>query len=410
MGSVQPPHSVHPHHEQVLEELNRLLASETFRNSRQSEKLLRYLVTNTLEEHEEALRERAIGVSLFGREQKYDTNEDSIVRVCANEVRKRLHRYYAQPEVQPAIRFSIPLGSYRVQFETVNLDASAKEAPAAGESETRGKQWWIPAAAGLVFAAAIAAYWLWPVSALEQFWGPALASERPIVILAPNPVVYNFRRDTHARLRGQAASHVQWQMDPLNPPPDTDLKWREVVPIIDQYVGMGSAHAISDVSVLLSKHKRRSDIRFGSASSFQDLLNSPAVLVGAYANRWTLQLTDELRFVCGERGQTPEIVDRTTGKTYPLKNLQPDGRTPEDYAIVSRLFHPKTGNLMIALAGVTQYGTQAAGEFVTDPARLEEAFQAAPRGWGRRNIQLLLHIPIVERVPGRAEVVAAHYW
>lgn len=389
-----------------MEELNRLLASEMFRNSRQSEKLLRYLVTHSLEDHEEALRERAIGVNLFGREQKYDTNEDSIVRVCANEVRKRLGRYYAQPGITALLRFSIPVGSYRVQFETVTAEPSTAEPPPAPP-----RRWLLPAAAGVVLSiVAAAAYWLWPTSALEEFWGPALASDRPVVILAPNPVVYNFLRDTHQRLRGRETSHVQWQMDPLNPPPDTTVQWREVVPIIDQYVGLGSAHAISDVSVLLSQHHHRADIRFGSASSFQDLLNSPAVLVGAYANRWTLQLTDELRFICGERGQTPEIVDRATRKTYPLNHLRPDGRTPEDYAIISRLFHPKTGKLMIALAGVTQYGTQAAGEFVTDPARLSETFRTAPRGWGRRNVQLLLRIPVVEQVPGRPDVVAVHIW
>ncbi len=41
--------------------------------------------------------------------------------------------------------------------------------------------------------------------------------------------------------------------------------------------------------------------------------------------------------------------------------------------IVSRLFHPKTGKLLFALAGITQYGTQAAGEFVTDAGLLEDA-------------------------------------
>jgi len=391
-----------------------MLASEVFRNSRQADRLLRYLVTNTLEEQDDLLRERAIGVNLYGREPRYDTNEDSIVRVCVNELRKRLAKYYSRPEVQPDIRFAIPLGSYRVEFQDVAPAAEAPSpTPPGRENKLALRDRWAKlslSGVALLAVASVLIWMAWPKTALEEFWGPAWADQNPVIILAPNPVVYNFTRDAHRRLRGQDTSHAQWQMEALAPPPDTVLHWTDVVPIRDQYVGQGSAHAIADVCATFARHNRRSEIRFGGASSFQDLLHSPAVLVGAYANRWTLQLTDELRFVVAERGQVQEVRDRVTGKIWTLNGLQPDGRTPEDFAIVSRLYHPKTGKLMIALAGVTQYGTQAAGEFVTDQARLEEVMRAAPRGWGRKNLQLVLRVPVVERVPGRAEVVANHYW
>jgi len=56
-----------------MEELERILASEEFRNSKQAERLLRYLVANSLEEHDEQLRERIIGEKIFGRRPKYDS-------------------------------------------------------------------------------------------------------------------------------------------------------------------------------------------------------------------------------------------------------------------------------------------------------------------------------------------------
>lgn len=297
-------------------------------------------------------------------------------------------------------------------FNPWHLTWSCPQHPEVADRPPIHRSWKVQAAGGAaLFVAACLLLWVaWPKTALEEFWGPAWADRNAVVTLAPNPVVYNFKREAHRRLRGQDTSHAQWQMDALAPPADTIIHWSDVIPIRDQYVGQGSAHAIADVSATFARHGKRSEIRFGGASSFQDLLHAPAVLVGAYANRWTLQLTDELRFVVAERGQVPEVRDQLTGKAWPLKGLQPDGKTPEDYAIVSRLYHPKTGKLMIALAGVTQYGTQAAGEFVTDQARLEELMRAAPRGWGRGNVQLVLRVPIVERVPGRAEVVATHYW
>jgi hypothetical protein len=196
----------------------------------------------------------------------------------------------------------------------------------------------------------------------------------------------------------------------LSGPPDAAIHLREVVPIRDQYLGLGSAHAISSVVALLAVQKKGYSLRFGQHFSFQDIRQAPAVLVGAYANRWTLQLTDDSRFVLSDRNGAPEIVDRQTGKAWAMKNLLPDGRTPEDYVIVSRLFHPKTGRLVVALAGITQYGTQTAGEFVTDDELLTAATQNAPADWERKNVQFVLQVSVVEGVPGRPQVVAAHYW
>ncbi len=64
----------------------------------------------------------------------------------------------------------------------------------------------------------------------------------------------------------------------------------------------------------------------------------------------------------------------------------------------------------MALAGITQYGTQAAGEFVTDDEMLAAATRGAPAGWERKNVQFVLQVPVMEGVPGRPQVVAAHYW
>ena len=385
-----------------------MLASDAFRHSKQPERLLRYLVENSLEDHDELLRERAIGAHLFGREPKYDTNEDSIVRVCANELRKRLARYYLESGADSSLRLTVPVGSYRVEFQ---VQGKPETLPPQEQTPVPPPVW--PRAALVVGVPVIlvtTAYLLWPASAISQFWGPALADKNPVVILAPHPIVYNFTRDLHRRFRGNDPSHAQRMMEPLTAPPDSTIAWKDVVIIKDQYIGLGSAHAIAQLTSLFTSRHKASDIRFGGDSSFQDIRSAPAVLIGAYANRWTLQLTDELRFILADKDGVPEIRDRTNGKAWTLRRLDIDGTTSEDYVIVSRIFHPKTGRLMVALAGITQYGTQAGGEFVTDPGQLADALRDAPTGWSRKNVQFLLHIPVVERVPGRPTVLASHYW
>lgn len=417
MGSQQHAHAGQGGREAVLSELERVCESEAFRHSRQSVKILRYLVEQSLQGNEEALRERAIGAVLFGRDPKYDTNEDSIVRVSATEVRKRLARYNHEAGEKAAVVFSIPTGSYRVEFQPGEQGAPAPaELPGETSAETqtaarKGRAWTRWTAAGLVFAAiAAGTYAFWPASSLDRFWAPATKDSASVVILAPHPIVYTFSRETFKRFRGDTPSHAQRQIEVLKGPADAMISLSEVVPIQDQYIGLGSAHAISNVSALLAVRKKQYTIRFGGDFSFQDIRHSPAVLVGAYANRWTLQLTEDFRFALSESGGLPEITDRRTGKSWQLKKLQPNGKTPEDYVIVSRLFHPKTGKLVIALAGITQYGTQAAGEFVTDAGLLEQGLKDAPKGWEGQNVQFVLHVPIVEGVPGRPEVVAANYW
>mgnify|MGYP003349537954 CR=1 FL=1 len=80
----------------IAAELKRVLESAEFRQSEQSKKLLRYLVEVSVDEAQEPLRERAIGAAVFGLEPGYDTAANPIVRVRANELRKRLAKYYQQ--------------------------------------------------------------------------------------------------------------------------------------------------------------------------------------------------------------------------------------------------------------------------------------------------------------------------
>ena len=95
---------------------------------------------------------------------------------------------------------------------------------------------------------------------------------------------------------------------------------------------------------------------------------------------------------------------------YTLPNLTPDGRTPEDYAIVSRVFDSKTGELLIAAAGITQYGTRAAGEFLTSPQFMDMLAASAPGDWAKKNLQVLLRTKIVDDTPGPPSIVTTYFW
>src|SRR5579871_2587409 len=77
----------------IREELDRILASPEFRTSKRSQEFLRYVVEHTLQGESDLLKERTIGVDVFGRPADYDPSDDATVRVRAGEVRKRLGLY-----------------------------------------------------------------------------------------------------------------------------------------------------------------------------------------------------------------------------------------------------------------------------------------------------------------------------
>src|ERR1700730_15523749 len=98
--------------EEILQQLARLLPSPYFSNSRRFPSFLRYIVQETLTGNTDLLKERTIGVEIFGKQASYDTSTEPIVRVTAAEIRKRLAQYYQDPGCSGETRVSLPPGSY----------------------------------------------------------------------------------------------------------------------------------------------------------------------------------------------------------------------------------------------------------------------------------------------------------
>ena len=78
----------------ILRELRNILDSHPFRNSVRGKQFLSYVIQHKLEGSDEFLKERMIGIEIFHRKADYPTADDSVVRVQAGEVRRRLEQYY----------------------------------------------------------------------------------------------------------------------------------------------------------------------------------------------------------------------------------------------------------------------------------------------------------------------------
>jgi hypothetical protein len=183
----------------------------------------------------------------------------------------------------------------------------------------------------------------------------------------------------------------------------------DFVLLTDQFVGGGDLIATSRISGMLARMQHPYQLRVGSDVSFQDLRSAPAILVGYSYTRWK-EISNQARFFIDTSREPVGITDNGQPTEYTLPNLPADRRTTEDYAIVSRVFHPDTHAMLVELAGITQYGTEAAADLVTNSDLMAEALHGAPAGWQSRNLQLVLHVKVISGAASSPKVVKTHFW
>jgi hypothetical protein len=82
----------------------------------------------------------------------------------------------------------------------------------------------------------------------------------------------------------------------------------------------------------------------------------------------------------------------------------------EDYAIVSRVLNSRTGTIVFTAAGVGHAGTRAAAEFLTNPQSIAAMTKSLPKGWEKKNVQIVLHTSVINQLPSAPDVVAIYCW
>jgi hypothetical protein len=96
--------------------LSRIAGSASFVKAPRLRELLVYLGESALQKPPAQLTEQQVGVAVFNRSAGYDTSADTIVRVQASEIRKRLKYYFAAEGLEESIIMDLPRGSYLPVF------------------------------------------------------------------------------------------------------------------------------------------------------------------------------------------------------------------------------------------------------------------------------------------------------
>jgi hypothetical protein len=378
----------------VLEQLERLLASPAFHASKRLSGFLRYVVEETITNGGHDLKERVIGVKVFGRSPDYDTSAEPVVRVSAGDVRKRIAQYYYEPGHAGELRIDLPSGSYHPVFHRpvtapdsalvstsviVPATASQPEPPDAPSvpfashylsTSTRRR---VFAIAGLSAATGLGALFAMrsPGNSYNQFWGPVVTEKGPVLI-------YAGRR------------------------PD------------DGHIVYEDAMALVSLSRNLHEHRKPYRILKEADLTPETMKQGPSLLIGGFTNPIVRRLTQQLRFTFAREGEENEgfafIQDRQNPNNKNWKVPIGKAETFTDYAIVSRVVDPVTDRFAVVSAGIRKFGTMGAAEFLSRPEHLEALASQAPRDWRDKDMQAVLAIDVKDGNVLPARVVASYFW
>lgn len=413
----------------VEESLQQILHSVPFRSSRQCQDLLKYVVRHSLAEEDNLLRERVIGNTVFGRAPDYDTANDPVVRARMAEVRKRLAQYYQGTEDE--VRIEILPGHYvahfRVPGEANSSPGVIGGLPAPGPEGADsalppahpalpGRRWGrilLIAAVVAALAGAVAIFLRSQLprpardTAFEQFWYPAIHDPMPVIIYTGTNVVYRFSPEYLDRYR--RLHHLQDNGPEL--PVDLSsagaLDGRDLQMANNTYVSTRDVDACAAMVAMLVREGKPYELRFAGDISPGDLRSAPVVLIGAFNNSWTLEVTNSLRFTFAKGTMIRDSYDKN--RSWAI-HIRPDGTTTDDYAVITRLLGQGNGELTITAAGIGHYGTEAASDFLTNPDKIQAFARIAPAGWSRKNLQIVMHVKVVGDAPVSANIVAMQTW
>jgi len=404
----------------IQAQLERILANPLFKNSKRYPTLLRYVVERTLDGHPGELKERTLGIEVFGRDPDYDTNLDPVVRTTAAEIRKRLAQYYQEPNHEGEPRIDLPLGSYAARFQSPVAKPVAM-APAIRLTESvaaplltslpvvrrrPASPLRVAVYAGvpaLVVLGVLLAVWLkpWtPHSALDKLWSPVLDSASPVLLCVGQRPFAGFSI-TEPQSSGSATNATL---------PQTTLF--QLYYLGSQNVALPDVMTLGRLTGFLQAKGKAYHLRGESSTTFEDLRDGPVVLIGAFNNDWSLRLMGPRRFSFERTGDTFWIKDvqNPSDRSHAVNYAMPYLKLTEDFALVSRVLDPVTERMVVLAGGLTGYGTVAAGEFLSNPAYIETITATAPSKWAHKNVEVLISTKVINGKSGPPKVVTAHFW
>lgn len=433
--------------------MEEVLQGEAFRGSHRSAQFLRFVVNQAIGGHCDELKERLIGIELFGRSPNYDTGEDAIVRVTASDVRRRLLQHYGTYGTGSEFRIGLPPGSYipeiardvatradtldekeiqrpaeaHLDAPVLSLTQTHEEAPSSVVEEqllksSRARRFWTlrKALLGCAGIGVVCIFALWqtsrevrlnPGSVWEALFGFRLSTK----LVTSDPNIAEVQTLTGQAVTLSDYANQRYIPDREKVPPQmmslsTELLQRDQAAAVDTGIAVDIAQWMDQAKAGHLTIQSARDLRF------PDLLkDGNFILLGSpRSNPWALFYSDHLdfRFVF-DQGTGQEIVENLHPRSGEASKYVPTAMgfaTGQSFAVASYLRNPDHLGHVLLIAGADAEGTEAVADLMTDSTRLTAVMSGCglPRTSPVPNFQLLLRLSTMAGSPGHTDVIACH--
>ena len=402
----------------MSEQLERLLGSSLFSQSKRYSPFLRYVVEKTLAGEGDKLKERTLGIEVFGRTPDYDSSNDPVVRITAGEVRKRIAQYYHEPGHEQELRIDLVPGSYVPEFMPAtrqrlepNHEALAHGDTPAGvnavsetdlpraEGAPRKKMLWIFAAivSAIVLIAFVVRWQTSQTTLVDQWWKPALQSASPVLLSVGTIPKTEFSNSLIPETRAT-----------------TDSKTVENDLYTTDHVGLIDAVALETFASLFATHNRPYRTLPATRTTYDDMRAAPVVLVAGLDNLWTMRVTEPLRFHFEilPNSKVVIIADREhpTNTDWRVDFATTYSQLTRDYAIIARLHDATSDKPVFVIAGIGRNGTAAAVEYVTTELTLKALIAQLPAHWEDKNLEAVIQTRVIDGQAGPPILVQVQTW
>src|ERR1700732_249169 len=116
--------------ENQKQEVQRVLHAPQFRRAPKLQRFLELICDYYFQDRCGEITEFVIATQAFGKGPGFEPSEDSLVRVQAREIRRRLREYYQNDGKSSELILDIPIGSYAPVFTPVAEPAFGRRMPA----------------------------------------------------------------------------------------------------------------------------------------------------------------------------------------------------------------------------------------------------------------------------------------
>jgi hypothetical protein len=446
----------------LREHLHEITEGKAFRGSHRSVQFLVYIVDQAIAGRFDSLKERMIGIELFGRPPSYDTGEDAIVRVTASDVRRRLLQYYGENGRSSNFQISLHSGSYipeiiRAQHNGADpaprthaagaatgdnaAPAQAGSPPAAhdsvlqlpeGEPDSRIRSlqiairnWglWLSLGSLSFTLAAIACGVFWfhssqhtAAAAVSSMpWSTLVNSAHATHLITSDPNIVYIQEITGGELSLSDYANRNYIPEPTKLSPEA-LRLCRIFLWGDNSAAAVDAPIALKIQSVTQSGAKRIDAHAARSIRMSDIKSDDNfIFLGSpRSNPWTTLFSDQLdfRFVF-DKASNQEIIVNEHPHAGEQKTYVPTAQgwaTGQSFGIIAFVQNPDQNGQVLLLAGANGEGTEAAGNLATDVPRLTAALSRCGVSSGKplQHFEILLALKTMAGSPNDVDIAACH--